>query len=118
MTRDAILLGKSVDAAQRAMEIVGSLPVDDLEADRLRLDAVLWNLTILGEAISRSSNNGDITEKNPNRLSSLNSTPQPCNAELDQRPGPNLPNPRATSLVCGLLRSILTLPFDRSKLAG
>ena len=53
MQRDALLLAEATDAAARAIEIVGPLQVEDLEADRLRLDALLWNLTILGEAVGQ-----------------------------------------------------------------
>lgn len=55
MPRDSLLLEEAIEAASRAVEIVGSLSVDELADDRLRLDALLWNLTILGEAITQLS---------------------------------------------------------------
>ena len=55
MRRDSLLIEEAIEAAIRAVEIVGSLSVEELEADRLRLDALLWNLTIVGEAISQLS---------------------------------------------------------------
>lgn len=55
MQRDSLLLEEAIEAASRAVEIVGSLSVDELADDRLRLDALLWNLTILGEAVTQLS---------------------------------------------------------------
>ncbi len=55
MPRDPLLLEEAIEAAPRAVEIVSTRSVDELAADRLRLDALLWNLTILGEAISQLS---------------------------------------------------------------
>ena len=55
MPRGSLLLEEAIEAASRAVEIVGSLSVDELADDRLRLDALLWNLTILGEAITQLS---------------------------------------------------------------
>ena len=55
MPRDSLLLEEAIEAAARAVEIVGSRSVDELAADRLRLDALLWNLTILGEAMTQLS---------------------------------------------------------------
>ncbi len=55
MRRDSLLLEEAIEAASRSIEIVGSLSIDELADDRLRLDALLWNLTILGEAITQLS---------------------------------------------------------------
>ena len=55
MPRDSLLLEEAIEASARAVEIVGSRPVDELAADRLHLDALLWNLTLLGEAMTQLS---------------------------------------------------------------
>lgn len=73
MQRDALLLEEAIEAADRAVEIVGSMSVEELVADRLRLDALLWNLTILGEAVthlsdSTTSSRSDVPWRKPIEL--------------------------------------------------
>ena len=55
MQRDALILEQMVDAAEQTVELVRHVSVDELRADRLRRDAVLWNLTVLGEAAAQLS---------------------------------------------------------------
>jgi uncharacterized protein with HEPN domain len=52
MRRDRILIVEMIDAAQRVVDLVGHLHAEELAANRERRDAVLWNLTVLGEAAS------------------------------------------------------------------
>jgi uncharacterized protein with HEPN domain len=55
MQRDLVLVAEMIDAAEKAVEIVGVLDAADLEADQLRRDALLWNMTVLGEAATQIS---------------------------------------------------------------
>jgi uncharacterized protein with HEPN domain len=50
MQRDLLLLREMIDAAEQAQALVADLAVAEIEADRLRRDALLWNFTVLGEA--------------------------------------------------------------------
>jgi uncharacterized protein with HEPN domain len=53
MQRDILLLTEMIDAAEQAQHLVGDFAVNELEADRQRRDALLWNFTVLGEAAGR-----------------------------------------------------------------
>jgi uncharacterized protein with HEPN domain len=55
MQRDILLLTEMIDAAEQAQHLVGDFAVNELEADRQRRDALLWNFTVLGEAAGRLS---------------------------------------------------------------
>lgn len=55
MQRDRLLLDEIVDAAERIVGLVGDRSVEDLDGDRDRRDAPLWNYTVLGEAAGRLS---------------------------------------------------------------
>lgn len=48
MRRDVVIVGEMIAAAESAIAIVGKLDSTALGEDRLRRDAVLWNMTILG----------------------------------------------------------------------
>lgn len=50
MRRDLLLLAEMIDAAEQARVLVGDLTVEQLQEDRLRREALLWNFTVLGEA--------------------------------------------------------------------
>ncbi|HEX6686055.1 MAG TPA: HepT-like ribonuclease domain-containing protein [Candidatus Limnocylindrales bacterium] len=63
MRRDLLLLREMIHAASRIREVIGDLDADDLGADALRRDAVLWNYTVLGEASSQVS--GELKETHP-----------------------------------------------------
>jgi uncharacterized protein with HEPN domain len=54
MRRDRLLFEEMIDAATRAIELVRDVELEQLEADRDRREALLWNLTVLGEARRRS----------------------------------------------------------------
>lgn len=53
--RDEMLLAEMLDAADQAQEIARGRSSDELQADRLRRDALLWNFTVLGEAAAKVS---------------------------------------------------------------
>jgi uncharacterized protein with HEPN domain len=44
-----------IDAAEQAQELTRGVSAGDLEADRQRRDAPLWNFTVLGEAAGQLS---------------------------------------------------------------
>ena len=55
MRRDVLLLEQMIEAADQAVAFVNGVTVEDLAADRIRRDALLWNFTILGEASAQLS---------------------------------------------------------------
>jgi uncharacterized protein with HEPN domain len=55
MRRDILLLTEMVDAAEEAQQLAANVTVSELEADRQRRDALLWNFTVLGEAAGQLS---------------------------------------------------------------
>lgn len=50
MQREILLLTEMIDAAQEAQQLTAGITVSQLETDRQRRDALLWNFTVLGEA--------------------------------------------------------------------
>jgi uncharacterized protein with HEPN domain len=55
MQRDILLLGEMIDAVEQAQQLATDISVSQLEADRQRRDALLWNFTVLGEAAGQLS---------------------------------------------------------------
>jgi uncharacterized protein with HEPN domain len=55
MRRDLLLLGEMIGAAERATQLTDGVTVDELQADRLRKESLLWNFTVLGEAAAQVS---------------------------------------------------------------
>jgi uncharacterized protein with HEPN domain len=55
MQRDVLLLTEMIDAAEQAHQLVTGVSVSQLEDDRQRRDAPLWNFTVLGEAAGQLS---------------------------------------------------------------
>jgi hypothetical protein len=53
MRREALLLDEIISAAQRATDIATRHGVDDWAASPDARDALLWNLTVIGEAVSQ-----------------------------------------------------------------
>lgn len=53
MRRELLLLREMIEAAVRIREVVGDLDADSLHLDDLRLESVLWNFTVLGEAAAQ-----------------------------------------------------------------
>jgi uncharacterized protein with HEPN domain len=73
MQRDELLVEEMIDAAGRAMELVRGLTAEQVEADRDRREALLWNFTVLGEAAAQVSNETKAAHpgvgwRNPTRL--------------------------------------------------
>ena len=63
MQRDILLLTEMIDAAEQAQQLAAGVTVGELDADRQRRDALLWNFTVLGEAAAQLS--ADIKEQFP-----------------------------------------------------
>ena len=55
MQRDILPLTEMIDAAEQADQLADGITVSQLQADRQRRDALLWNFTVLGEAASQVS---------------------------------------------------------------
>ena len=55
MQRDVLLLTEMIEAAEQAQQLTADISVSQLEADRQRRDALLWNFTVLGEAAGQLS---------------------------------------------------------------
>lgn len=55
MQRDAILIVEMIDTAERAIAVLADRVADELASDRFRRDALLWNMTVLGEAAAQVS---------------------------------------------------------------
>jgi uncharacterized protein with HEPN domain len=53
MRRELLLLERMAEAAEQAQRLVDGVSVHLLADDRVRRDAPLWNVTILGEAASQ-----------------------------------------------------------------
>lgn len=73
MRRDRLLVAEMIDAAERAVDVVGDLTVAELEDDRLRREALLWSFTVLGEAAAGVSDDlklrfPEVPWRNPTRL--------------------------------------------------
>lgn len=73
MQRDILLLTEMIDVAEQAQQLVAGVPVSQLETDRQRRDALLWNFTVLGKAAGQLSAEvkkrfPDIAWQQPTRL--------------------------------------------------
>lgn len=55
MRRDILLLAEMIEAAEQAIALVAGQSLVDIEQDRRRRDALMWNPTVLGEAASQVS---------------------------------------------------------------
>jgi uncharacterized protein with HEPN domain len=55
MRRDGVLLAEIVEAGERILTLVADRSPVDFEHDPDRRDALLWNFTVLGEAVGQLS---------------------------------------------------------------
>ncbi len=53
MRRELVLVTEMIEAATQAHRLVEDVSLGELQADRQRRDALLWNFTVLGEAASQ-----------------------------------------------------------------
>ena len=74
MQRDTLLLTEMIDAAEQAQQLTAGVTVSQLETDRQRHDALLWNFTVLGEAAGQLS----LSSKTGSRKRKRNSPSRPC----------------------------------------
>ena len=63
MRRDAVLLAEIVNAVGRILELTAELSASEIEAAPDRRDSLLWNFTVLGEAVSQLS--ADLKAEHP-----------------------------------------------------
>lgn len=63
MPRDDLLLAEMIEAGERAIALAHRLDPADPTAQRDRLDALLWNYTVLGEAAAQVSD--DLKDAHP-----------------------------------------------------
>lgn len=73
MQPDVLLLTEVIDAAEQAQQLASGATASQLETDRQRRDALLWNFTVLGEAAGQISDEvktrfPDIAWQQPARL--------------------------------------------------
>lgn len=64
-----------IEAAEQAQTLVGDRTLEQLQEDRVRREALLWNVTVLGEAATSISSETkqrfpDVPWRNPARLRS------------------------------------------------
>jgi uncharacterized protein with HEPN domain len=55
MRPDRLVLAEIVDAAEQIVALTAGKSVGDIESDRTVRDALLWNFTVLGEAVANVS---------------------------------------------------------------
>ena len=55
MRRDAVLLAEIVNGVKRILELTAGLSAVEIEIAPDRRDSLLWNFTVLGEAVSQLS---------------------------------------------------------------
>ena len=55
MQRDRMIVAEMIGAAERIIDVVEGRSADQISADRLRRESLLWNFTVLGEAASQIS---------------------------------------------------------------
>lgn len=55
MRPDRLVIAELVDAAEQILVLTVGKSVADIEADRMVRDALLWNFTVLGEAVANVS---------------------------------------------------------------
>ncbi len=53
VARVVVEVAEIIDATERLVSLTADGSVDDIAADRDRRDALLWNFTVLGEAVSQ-----------------------------------------------------------------
>lgn len=63
MQRDRLFIEEMIEAANQAQRLTTGVSLEQLEVDRTRRDALLWNFTVLGEAATKVSD--DLKERHP-----------------------------------------------------
>ena len=52
MRRELVLLAEMIEAAEQAQALVAGIDLDELEGDRQRRDALLWNFMVLAHILN------------------------------------------------------------------
>lgn len=55
MQRDRVLVAEMIGAVERIVDLVGDRSAEQILADPLRRETLMWNFTVLGEAASQVS---------------------------------------------------------------
>jgi uncharacterized protein with HEPN domain len=63
MQRDFLFLSEMIEAAEQAQMLVKDVTLKELIGDRQRREALLWNFTVLGEAVTQLS--AEVKERFP-----------------------------------------------------
>lgn len=63
MRREVLVLEEIADAAEEAVRLVDGVTAAELVVNRVRRDALLWNFTVVGEAVAQLPD--DLTAKYP-----------------------------------------------------
>jgi uncharacterized protein with HEPN domain len=107
MPRDVLLLEEMIEAADRAVALVEGLTVEDLTADWMRRDALLWNFAVLGEAVTQLSQElkdrfPEIPWRQPARLRNriIHGTGRSISMWCTRRPASNCRDSWWSSAVC------------------
>jgi uncharacterized protein with HEPN domain len=53
MRRELLVIGEMIEASEQAQSLVSGVDLEALTSDRQRRDALLWNFTVLGEAVAQ-----------------------------------------------------------------
>jgi uncharacterized protein with HEPN domain len=70
MQREILLLGEMIDVVEQILRLTSDMTEDDVNADRVRRDALFCNFTVLGEAAAncrRSSALSILTSRGTSR---------------------------------------------------
>jgi len=73
MRPDRLALAEIMDAAEQIIALTAGMSVADIESDRTVRDALLWNFTVLGEAVAQVSDETkaaapDVEWREPGRI--------------------------------------------------
>ncbi len=97
MQRDILLLTEMIDAAEQAQQLAAGVTASQLETDRQRRDALLWNFTVLGEAAGQLS--ADLKDQFPD-IAATSASEEPDSPRLlVDRPG-SPPHDRHWAATC------------------
>lgn len=96
MRRDILLLTEMIEAAEQARRLAEDVTAGQLEVDRQRRDALLWNFTVLGKAAGQVSDG--VGAVPGHRMAAASSLPKPDRPRLlvDRHPDPAHHRQRAT----------------------
>jgi hypothetical protein len=130
MRRDILLLTEMIEAAEQAQELTAGVSATELEEDRQRRDALLWNFTVLGEAAGQLSAEvkirfPEVTWQQPVRLRTGSSTAtgrsmlRSCTLPpASNSPGSSPTSGASSTLLTRALSTTASEPRPKSSAAG